>query len=48
LLQEDKNATIDDVLRQEDVKIQLMSFQRSTGAPPISAQEIEQAVIERL
>jgi ubiquinone biosynthesis protein COQ9 len=36
------------VLRQEDVKIQLMSFQRSTGAPPISAQEIEQAVIERL
>ena len=43
LLDEDKNATIDDVLRQEDVTRVL-----STAYPLVTPQEVEQAVIERL
>jgi hypothetical protein len=43
LLDEDKNATIDDVLRQEDINRVL-----STAYPQVTPQEVEQAVIERL
>ncbi len=43
LLDQDKNATIDDVLRQEDINRIIVS-----NFPHVSPQEIEQAVIERL
>ena len=47
VLQVNKNATIDDVLNEEDVKNQLRYLQQMTGQA-YGPRELEAAVIERL